>query len=410
MKKLYSAGLCAALMLFLALPAAAQQLQDGMVSEVYEAQAAKGETTVFSADYFERRLGLPQGDLMAVRFTVIPQETQGRLMLDGVAVEKNETLMRSQLNRLCFVPAQGGEGCWFSFIPQCSRSVAATVSVTVTDEPIPAPQLKNDACTTVKNVSVRRSAGVTNGAGEVQLIVSKAPEKGYVLVEGAAYTYTPFLNEAGKDSFTLMAMDSQGNCSNEATVTVEIQRKKPDISFQDMKGSPSEYAALKLSESGIMTGEKTGKINLFYPEKEVTNGDFLVMVMNAAGKGENLAPCVNTGLENDGQIPLWLKPYVREAINIGILTEVPFDPQAVPTRAQAVCMVNSAAQKAQVTKFDLNVSDEEEIPQWAVPSYMSLGAHEMLPQHTAQAQPLLPLSRSAAADLLLGLAEEMGTL
>ena len=73
-------------------------------------------------------------------------------------------------------------------------------------------------------------------------------------------------------------------------------------------------------------------------------------------------------------------------------------------------MVNKAAQTPQVTKFHLNVRDEQEIPQWAVPSYMAMGACQMLPRHTEEVQPMLPLNRSAAADLLLKLAEESGVI
>ncbi len=410
MKKIYFAGAAFAAVLSLTmLPAAAQAPKD-MVSEVYEAQASAEETTAFTAEYFERRLGLPKGDLISARFTILPNREQGVLVLDGVAVEKNETLTRSQLERLCFVPAREKGKCWFSFIPQCSRQVAATVSLTVTEGAIVPPTIENDDCTTAKNVSVRRTAQVTGGSGEVAVLVSNPPQKGYVQVEGTTYTYTPFLDATGKDSFTLSAVDSQGSCSKEALVTVSIQKKAPVFSFTDMKGSPSEYAALKLSESGVMTGEKTGEIVLFYPEKEVNNGDFLVMVLNAAGKGKNLSSCVNTGLPNDKDIPLWLKPYVQEALSSGILETEPFYPKEVPTRAQAVYMVNKAAQTPQVTKFHLNVRDEQEIPQWAVPSYMAMGACQMLPRHTEEVQPMLPLNRSAAADLLLKLAEESGVI
>ena len=46
----------------------------------------------------------------------------------------------------------------------------------------------------------------------------------------------------------------------------------------------------------------------------------------------------------------------------------------------------------------------------AVPSYMAMGACQMLPRHTEEVQPMLPLNRSAAADLLLKLAEESGVI
>ena len=85
-----------------------------------------------------------------------------------------------------------------------------------------------------------------------------------------------------------------------------------------MKSNPSHYAALMLREHGVMTGETLGETNLFYPQNQVGRGEFLVALFSAAGLDESLPHCVNTGLDNDTEIPVWLKPYVAVAIERGI--------------------------------------------------------------------------------------------
>lgn len=130
-----------------------------------------------------------------------------------------------------------------------------------------------------------------------------------------------------------------------------------------MAGHSQEYAAVMLQEYGILSGEQVGGQTFFYPDRTVTRGDFLVMLMACIGLDQNLPVCVNTGLSNDVQIPLWLKPYVHAALDLGILEEKPFEAQEEITRAEAVVLVSRATGK-QVGSGKLCYTDAEEIPVW----------------------------------------------
>ena len=62
-----------------------------------------------------------------------------------------------------------------------------------------------------------------------------------------------------------MAIDSGGNISDEATVTVNIKKQSTNITYSDMSGNSSNYAALMLAEKGVFTGEKLGESYFFCP-------------------------------------------------------------------------------------------------------------------------------------------------
>jgi hypothetical protein len=84
----------------------------------------------------------------------------------------------------------------------------------------------------------------------------------------------------GKDSFTYVAIDSGGNISDEATVTVNIKKQSTNITYSDMSGNSSNYAALMLAEKGVFTGESWGRV--------------ISSVRCRACPGENSSPCSET--------------------------------------------------------------------------------------------------------------------
>lgn len=382
---------------------------DGMTSQVCSVTIEQGRTAAFSAGYFEARLGLDPGEIDAVTITALPPSTKGRLILDGVEVGLYDTLLRSEFDRLCYAAAHetSGEAGWFSFVPMCSKSVCATVSLTPSSVRNIVPQVKNAVCRTAKNISVKSVLDVYDANGDaVTLQLTSRPQKGRVVLSGTSYTYQPYPGSTGKDSFSVVAADSRGGLSKEAVVSVEIDKKEPAVRFSDMKGSPSEYAASMLCEKGVLTGEKVGGSVRFYPDRQMTQGEFLVTLLSAAGMTDKLEACVNTGLSNDKEIPVWMKPYVKTALENGVLEAgQPFEPDAVPTRAQAVCMVNRVGAVQPVSLFHLKFTDLHKIPDWAVSSYMTLGAHEMLGLHDSSAEPLSKLTRATAADLILPITE-----
>ena len=88
----------------------------------------------------------------------------------------------------------------------------------------------------------------------------------------------------GSDSFTYTAADSTGKVSQPATVTVTISKAKSGVTYSDTQGSAAAAAAQRLAEEGVFTGAKIGEQYYFEPDKTVSRGEFLAMVMETAGR------------------------------------------------------------------------------------------------------------------------------
>ena len=130
----------------------------------------------------------------------------------------------------------------------------------------------------------------------------------------------------GEDCFSYVLVDAFGNLSDEATVTVTIQENKNHFSFSDMAGHAEEAAAITLHQSGILCGEKIGDAWYFHPDSVMTRGQFLICLLAAKGVSPADQAVIQTGLANDRDLPLWIKPYLQTAIRQKIITETVFFP------------------------------------------------------------------------------------
>ncbi len=230
--------------------------------------------------------------------------------------------------------------------------------------------------------------------------LTSTPKLGTVEFNGSTFTYTPFLNKKGKDKFRFVAIDEMGNSSREGVVNIIIDKTKPDFYYSDMINNPSHYSAIKLKEKEIIVGKKIGKSYFFEPKNSVSREKFLVMAISAAGMEKKLKPTVNTGLANDIEIPNYLKPYVKLAIDEKIIPNSNFNLNEIPTRAEAVLLISNISKIPDVKSHNLTLSDIGQIPQWAMQAYMNLSAYKMLDLYDNMAHPNSPITNSNTADLM----------
>lgn len=395
--------LCAAL----SLPAAAQapfsiKTSLGTAPEVRSTviSVAGGEVLEFSAADVERRLGYEPGSLQGFTVTALPPASQGALFLDGVEVEAYDYLTRGDVDRLCFAAAEAISAASFTFIPYGDNAAAASLYINVTEHPNLPPVIETANLETVKNISAGGYIGVSDPEEDsVTIKLVTPPLKGQVTFRGQNFIYEPFRDMTGKDQFAVCAVDSAGNYSVEAVVSVWIEKTKDSFTYIDMAGNPSLYAAVKLRDSGVLSGRQAGGKWFFDPEAQLNRGDFLVMVLAAADM--TTSATVNTGLPNDSSIPGWLKPYVKKAMDEGIISPAQsFNWREIPIRAEAVLMTDRAAKISDVKEFALSMPDRDAIPDWALKSYMDLAAYKMLDLHDGNAYPAGALTNSYAADLV----------
>ena len=100
---------------------------------------------------------------------------------------------------------------------------------------------------TYKGVAISSRFAAVDPEGDlVTFQVVDSPARGAVAVDEtdpAAFTYTPYEGKKGKDTFTYVAVDANGNTSKPATVKVNIQKQTTTVSYSDMSGDPAHFAA-----------------------------------------------------------------------------------------------------------------------------------------------------------------------
>lgn len=99
----------------------------------------------------------------------------------------------------------------------------------------PLPIAENLSLTTYKNVAVTGTLSAVDPEGDPVIFrVTKNPARGELTFGeegGAKFTYTPYENKLGKDSFEYVAEDSQGNVSQPAIVSIRISKADTKVTY-----------------------------------------------------------------------------------------------------------------------------------------------------------------------------------
>ena len=363
--------------------------------------AKKDEAVYFNCADLEFKLGLGEGELAGITVLSLPDSEDGSLELGDTAVKTYDRISRTEINNLAFIPAKDSAKAAFSLLPEAVDSVKTTLSINLYEKDNLSPVLESGNFSTIKNMPIQGTLSVYDPDGDqIMIKVLEAPEKGDINFQGASFTYEPFYDMTGADQMTVVCVDKQGNYSQKATVSVQIEKEKKAFAYADMSTNPSHYSAVKLNEKGILTGEKIGSTYFFHPDEQVPRGMFLTKLIAAMGMEGGLTTCVNSGMQNDGDIPLYLKAYVKLAIDKKILTEKIFKPDEILTRAEAVVLIDRAVGMPDVKTASLSYSDRADIPSWAVQSYMNLDAYKMLDFYDGLMKPKAALQNDHMADLL----------
>lgn len=274
----------------------------------------------------------------------------------------------------------------------------------------PLPIAENLTLTTYKNVAVGGTFSAMDPDGEaVTFRITKNPARGEVTQgsEGSAqFTYTPYEDKTGKDSFTYVAEDASGNVSQPAVVSVKISKANTKVTYSDMSGHPSHKAAIALAEEEVFVGEQMGETWFFRPEAQVTREEFLAMAMDLVGM-DTLPEAQLTGFSDDDSISVWAKPYVASALRSGMIQGsavgeegASFAPTRTITQTEAAVLLDRLLKVSDVA--DTGNLQEDAAPVWAYQSVVNLEAVGVL---DGSADLTGDLTRSQAADLLLAAME-----
>ena len=222
------------------------------------------------------------------------------------------------------------------------------------------------------------------------------------------YAYTPSGSYFGEDSLEYVAVDKYGNYSASKTVNLNVEKRKTDIEYCDMQDHKDYHAVLTLTEMGVIGGTKIGSDTYFMPDKAVSRIDFLVMLMNSIGvtSAENV---LDTGFDDDAQIPTSMKGYVRKAREMGLINgsvnasgDYLFEPNRDITRAEAALIVSRLV-NGTVPTVKPTFADRNEIPAWASDAIYILNDMGILQSNNGNIAPTSSLTRSQSAQMLYAL-------
>lgn len=290
----------------------------------YQLSVQKGGVVELSARELEIRLGLEEGQLKGLTITALPDN--GNLILDGVRLSEFSQLTREELDHLCFVPSQTAVMSGFSFIPDCPDRSTATLSVAVTEEEQIIPKATDLSLRTWSNIPIQSTDLAGLDPQTTTIHITRAPRLGVAKIVGETISYQSFTGLSGADQFCYVLMDASGNLSQEATVEVQIEKNPSNFSFADMDGRAEAASAMTAHKIGVLCGEKAGGAWYFYPDSTMTQAQFLISLLAASGTPVSSNRVIRTSLQNDGDIPMWFKPYIQAAVDKKILTESVFFP------------------------------------------------------------------------------------
>lgn len=263
-----------------------------------------------------------------------------------------------------------------------------------------APVAENLEFETYRGVSFGGELAAIDPDGDtLSFRITTEPVKGSLeLNDDGSFVYTPADGKRGKDYFGYKAVDSEGNCSQEATVIIRLIKQKTEVSYADMDGSASYCSAIRLAECGAFIGRQLGGEYYFDPEDTLSRGEFLSLCLEISG-ADLLAGVVSTGFTDDADIPDWQKSYVSTGVKNGIVkgysgSDGPcFAGESTISKAEAAAMLNRCLRLSDVSYVNLNGA----VPSWAAQDAANLCACDVL---STSAVLDCPLTRADAADML----------
>ena len=262
--------------------------------------------------------------LVGVCITGLPEANAGTVMLGSRVLHSGDILTARQLPELTFHPLRttNDTQAVISYLPIYENRVEkpAAMTIGIRGKEDKAPVAQDSSIETYKNLPGNGNLKVTDPEGQcLTYTVVRGPKRGSVEIrDDGSFAYTPKKNKVGVDSFTYTAADAAGNVSREATVTIQILKPTDARQYTDTVGEDCRFEAEWLRNSGLFVGEQVSGSDCFYPEKTVSRGDFLAMVVKVLD-----IPLGNEASEElPADAPQWLKPYLAAAQRSGLLADV----------------------------------------------------------------------------------------
>ena len=282
--------------------------------------------------------------LQGICVTGLPDPQTGTVMLGQRVIRTGDILDGMALEKLTFQPlrTETDAQAQVTYLPIYEDRVerAAVLTISIRGKEDKAPVAEDSALETYKNLPGEGRLKVSDPEGETMTYtLLRQPKRGGVQLRAdGTFIYTPKKNKVGVDSFTYTAADPAGNVSREATVTVQILKPTDSKLYTDTVGRACRFEAEWMRNTGLFVGETINGKSCFQPEKKVSRGEFLAMVVKLLD-----VPVTDGTAGVPADAPQWLKPYLAAAIRSGLTAGVPEqDYDAAVTGAEAAVLLQNA--------------------------------------------------------------------
>ncbi|MGN1409757.1 MAG: S-layer homology domain-containing protein [Eubacteriales bacterium] len=351
-----------------------------------------------------------------ITITALPPASEGTLYFGDAPASVNQIIGSKSLDKLYFKPASGCTESSFRFKSGGDYSMVCRLCYTDSVNSAPVIGTVTDAYPggvqsvwTQADIATYGTLSASDPDGDEMVFeITSYPEKGILQLTNSSsgdYIYTPCEGLRGKDSFSYVVRDCYGNYSDEAVVTVEIDKRRAELVFADMEGHWAHNAALVMVSENAMQVRSAGGMIYFDPDDDITREDFIVTVMKALGSGE-IEPCDTKFADNDA-ISTEASGYISRAAELGIIQgsyengAYYFKPGDNITRAEAAVVLNSiiGADEPDVVQV---FADDNSVPAWARGAMYALSdAGVFKGTGSGNISPNSVLSRGETAQILL---------
>lgn len=334
----------------------------------FNKRAPKDKTTDFSKPELETALG---SELSFITVTSLPDATVGTLMFKGAPVMEGQTLPADGLGYLKFVPAGAAVGST-AFCFECDAAGYEEYSIScnllISENKNLSPVVSNATLTTVAGIPCEKELSVYDPDGDrCSLKIITYPSDGYVSVsQEGKVVYIPKEGFVGKDTMVFSAVDGFGGRSENAKLTISVEQNTLGSGFSDLLGVSGHIDAIRMCQNSVMVYKYCDGQYLFEPEKAVSKMDFLVMLLCASGRENEVMAVADTVAEDDEALSAGFKGYLAYALSKGVvrLDSGKFQPKKSITASEAAYMVSHLLSLP--VSGDREVFGQQTVPDWAV--------------------------------------------
>ena len=183
--------------------------------------------------------------LDSITVNTLPSVFEGTIYLGDIPVIANQTINKTDMNKLSFVPASSdvstasfrfsGNGISCEAAVKCSLFLFDKLNTApvITQNVIAAEKL-----TTKKNIMVYSTVNASDAEND-EMIFEVATEAKHGIVKfvdskNGIFTYTPAFDYTGKDSFEFSVSDIYGNVSEKMTDEIKVEKNNEDTFYSEM--------------------------------------------------------------------------------------------------------------------------------------------------------------------------------